>query len=263
MFLTIYIPQLPLRPAVGPLLANHLPAAIGSMSTMFIVDKILDREITAQVTHLREVFSRLPREMLERTKEIILEENNYVVADSHIYMNSSKFLVQFDVENRVGKRRINNYNKPAPPKATFEDVKTWYMSLHCLTVSGVGENMRITCDCMSFQNSAWICSHVLAGFHVKGIIDVRRLTCTLDPVKRTGRPKKRKGPLQSIDMESSNLPPNLRPCHYVGQQIYVSGKLYIHAMAYLYTFYLPMIVFYMTLNLISRYKYQKVEDTAC
>ena len=94
--------------------------------------------------------------------------------------------------------------------------------------------------------TAWICSQVIAGFHLKGTLDFRRLTATLDPVRRTGRSKKRTSPLQAIDMEISNLLPSLRPCYYVGQQIFVPGKLYSHAMAYLYTFYLPMIVLYIT-----------------
>ena len=150
-FLTSYILQLPNHPAVGPLLAALLPAAILSMSMMFTSDHIPDRVITTQLPNLRMCFSKLPREMVGRAKELILEDGNYLVTDRHIYMNSSKYLVQFDVDNKAGKRRITNYNKTASSKTTFEDLKTWYLSLHCLTVSGLGENTRISCDCMKFQ----------------------------------------------------------------------------------------------------------------
>ena len=103
--------------------------------------------------------------------------------------------------------------------------------------------MRILCDCLKFQKTAWICSHVIDGFHLQDTIDARRLTVILDPVRRTERLKKRKSPLQAIDMGKIQLTSTLT-AQYVSQQIFVPGKLYSFTMAYLYTFYLSMVVLY-------------------
>ena len=85
-------------------------------------------------------------------------------------------------------------------ECSVEDFKKRHMSLHEITelpCRGSERNsVRLVCDCAYYWNCGTYCSHVVAIYHKKGIINIYQLMSSLKPVRKRGRPTTREKALE-------------------------------------------------------------------
>ena len=78
-------------------------------------------QVNDQIARIKRNFAKLQREMVDKAKNLILEEGNYQevkISEERkiIYINNADNLIQSDPKNRVTKGRIMNFNSEVPLK---------------------------------------------------------------------------------------------------------------------------------------------------
>ena len=117
---------------------------------------------------------------------------------------------------------------------SVEDFKKRHMSLHQVTEvhcrGGDTPSVRLMCDCPYFWNSNTYCSHVVAIYHKKGVINVFDQMSSLRAVRKRGRPTTREKALER-DMDAGQLDDmDARPGYYkktpIRHPVHLNGMIY-------------------------------------
>jgi len=77
-------------------------------------------------------------------------------------------------------------------KAMINDATDKYQGLHVVTCSSISNSslINISCNCKSFVNNGFICSHSLAVMYLEHILNVEMLIGSIEQPKKAGRPRK-------------------------------------------------------------------------
>ena len=82
------------------------------------------------------------------------------------------------------------------------------------------------CDCVSFHQSGYLCSHVLAAMHCDEKIDIANLVKTLQPARRQGKPSARSSALTKDDTSNVDITSMMRkPRQYLYAHVMLDGKI--------------------------------------
>ena len=113
--------QMSNRPTVSALLHTEFPKLMRTTALTRSLSSMQRNQVNDQIARIKRNFAKLQREMVDKAKNLILEEGNYQevkISEERkiIYCNNADNLIQFDPKNRVTKGRIMNFNSEVPLK---------------------------------------------------------------------------------------------------------------------------------------------------
>jgi len=131
----------------------------------------------------------LPHEMIEKSRKLFSNNNNYLKYEDNYYINASKY-----IDNSMTIERItnhlsinNNNNNNIINSNTIDEFRYNFMSMHKVSITTTPK-LHYNCDCKLYYHNAVICSHILAIMMVDKVLDFDTIFASITGPRKRGRP---------------------------------------------------------------------------